>query len=516
MSAPVGNKKGAIRGEKRNAEVTTVNDPAQVDICELALAVYPVADIATGPAKRIQAMTDQGFHTDLLQDHRCRSLFKAIQTRVEAGKITDLTHAAEMTDIDFSAILEAADSTYDHQLPGRIAELRERDRARRIGRIIKQAASMDPDTAVEFMLQAIGDLDGGNQTSKPRSLVEFANMRIDDAETLLGRRYLCRGGAMLFVGPSGVGKSSASCQQDLAWAAGLPAFGIEPSGPLKILCYQAENDDGDQTEMAVGVMAGLGLSPEQTALAAANTLYVTAFEAGAAFLARVRRDVQKYRPDLIRIDPLNAFLGDDAKDPKAIANFCRAGLNEILHKYRCGAIVCHHTPKTNFRGDTSNWSSVDWSYAAAGGADLTNWARSVLTIDAINAEDGLFKLIASKRGNRIGWINGTRERFVAYSREPGVIFWRDADEVQTARLANPKAERVPEDAIDHIPEVGTLGKATAIENIRAALGIGEKKAATFVKILLERGSIHEHKIKRSGKRDAVEIGRARPKQTEAI
>ena len=41
-------------------------------------------------------------------------------------------------------------------------------------------------------------------------------------------------------------------------------------------------------------------------------------------------------------------------------------------------------------------------YAAAGNADLTNWARAILVIEPTHVE-GVFEFIAAKRGKRIGW-----------------------------------------------------------------------------------------------------------------
>jgi len=65
-----------------------------------------------------------------------------------------------------------------------------------------------------------------------------------EKNNLLGNRFLCVEGGMLFVGPSGIGKSSASIQQDILWALGRPAFGIKPARPLRILTIQAENMTG--------------------------------------------------------------------------------------------------------------------------------------------------------------------------------------------------------------------------------------------------------------------------------
>jgi hypothetical protein len=82
---------------------------------------------------------------------------------------------------------------------------------------------------------------------------------------LIKNRFLCRGGSLLLVGPTGVGKSSLSMQAAVRWAAGQPCFGLVPAGPLRVLIVQAENDEGDMAEMRDGVIAGLGLPPAEQA-----------------------------------------------------------------------------------------------------------------------------------------------------------------------------------------------------------------------------------------------------------
>src|SRR5688572_7473410 len=92
----------------------------------------------------------------------------------------------------------------------------------------------------------------------------------DDPATLLGRRYLFRGGALLLVGPTGIGKSSFSMQCMLSWALGQPVFGIAPFRPLKSLLIQAENDEGDLAEMRDGVVKGLSLNEQETIAATSH------------------------------------------------------------------------------------------------------------------------------------------------------------------------------------------------------------------------------------------------------
>src|ERR1041384_2000225 len=55
----------------------------------------------------------------------------------------------------------------------------------------------------------------------------------DDPNELLKTRYLCRGGGLLLVGPTGIGKSSLSMQCMLSWAMGRKALGIEPTRKLR-------------------------------------------------------------------------------------------------------------------------------------------------------------------------------------------------------------------------------------------------------------------------------------------
>ena len=71
----------------------------------------------------------------------------------------------------------------------------------------------------------------------------------NDPDNVLGNRWLCKGGSCLFVGQSGIGKSSLCMQLAISWGLGRTTFGIRPERPLKSLIVQAENDAGDVAEM---------------------------------------------------------------------------------------------------------------------------------------------------------------------------------------------------------------------------------------------------------------------------
>ena len=59
--------------------------------------------------------------------------------------------------------------------------------------------------------------------------------------------------------------------------------------------------------------------------------------------------LEEHRPDLLRIDPLLAFLGGDILNVEDTAAFLRNGLNPLLTTYQCGAMIAQYTPKTTNR-----------------------------------------------------------------------------------------------------------------------------------------------------------------------
>jgi hypothetical protein len=355
------------------------------------------------------------------------------------------------------------------------------------------------------------------------SITELVTFPPDPAAILLGERLLCRGGALLMVGPSGVGKSSMSMQQDLCWAAGREAFGILPSHPLRILTIQAENDDGDLYEMSKGVSDGIFFTEEEWNTVVENLHYVTEVaRSGDPFLLMLDRLLTQHPCDLVRIDPLFAFYGAKIEDSEKLSAFLRGGLNPLLHRHNVGLILAHHTPKTTTR-DTSNWTHTDYSYAGAGGAELTNWARAMLVLDATHTP-GSFRLIAAKRGARIGWrdsISGEREfiRYYRHSRQDGIICWEDGDEAEvehdTARKKAAKNRAATINPIPLIEEAVPLSRGIERKELEAqvnAKGAGKNATHEALDRLLsaDEPSFFMHREKRPHLRDRIVISRLPP------
>jgi hypothetical protein len=357
-----------------------------------------------------------------------------------------------------------------------------------------------------------------DQLAKPLpsavSIVELAAREIDHNATLLGERWLCIGGGALFIGPSGIGKSSASVQQDILWGLGRSAFGIAPARPLKILCIQAENDDGDLSEMARGVMDGLAISCEDRNALSERVLYATEqSRTGPEFLSSVVRPLlENHRPDLLRLDPLLAYLGADPCDMGVTASFLRNSLNPLLTEFACGCIINHHTPKVTNR-DTTAWRTSDWMYAGAGSADLTNWCRAAIVIDPTYTVK-LFKFIAAKRAGRTGWRDEegciVLEKYFCHA-EYG-IHWREASSediermIVSAQKKKDKDTKTENDLLRLIPLQGAVEKNILIEMAHRS-GISEKRANLLIKVLLAQSKAHEWQIKRPNARAAKHISR---------
>jgi hypothetical protein len=277
------------------------------------------------------------------------------------------------------------------------------------------------------------------------SILEIPANEEDEKSNLLGDRFLCRGKAMQFVGPTGVGKSTLIVQAALLWGAGRDLFGIKAQQPHRIMYVQAENDDQDVATMVAGIVQGVGLRPEERQLAGQNVSYCRLNDYGKDILEQLDGVVTRLGVDILILDPLFAYLPGAIAEQAQVSKFLRQNLQPFLEQHNCGAIIIHHTPKPpTSKKDRPDWSGGDFAYAGFGSAELANFFKAALVIRSTPNRD-LFELIVAKRHKRAGLrdMEGalTDKIHIQHSPDTTLQYWEQAslEEVEAAeagRLAS--------------------------------------------------------------------------------
>ena len=415
--------------------------------------------------------------------------------------------------LDASLVGNACGGEIVSQYLAEIAEAAGRRKAREICKQGEEGVTSIPE--IIESLQAIESYGRVYLLPPSTPMLSLEGRTPDPENTFFQGRFLCRKGAMLFVGPSGIGKSSASVQQDICWSIGREAFGIRPTRPLRILHIQAENDEDDMTEMVRGVAAEIQMSDAERNTCLRNLLTRQhSITSGKRFLSDfLNPALEADRPDIVRIDPLHAYAGCDITNAQEIGMFCREGIQPLMDKYGCGSILNHHTPKTTNR-DTSNWRASDWMYSGAGSADLTNWVRAIMVIEP-TANPGAFRFIAPKRGRRLGWITqggeSTIEKLFCHSE--GKISWREATEDEVASIKSKGKGQPPTDEclMSYVPMDNIIAKDSLLHKWNSPpLKLGEKKCRRAIQSLIEEGKLFEIEKKRPGTRAKIFITRHEP------
>jgi len=282
---------------------------------------------------------------------------------------------------------------------------------------------------------------------------DFADLvafdRESDPTTVLGNRWLCRGGSCLLVAQTGAGKSALTTQAAMTWALGRDFFGIRPKrGALRSLVIQSENDLGDVAESVQGTLAGMGIATSSqlaSEIGQRVAFYREAVRTGEDFGKLLRELVIAHQADLVFIDPLLGFAGIDIADQEAASHFLRHILQPVLTETGVVLFSIHHTTKPKPKAEQAGNNANDLSYLGAGSAELANWHRAVMVLQRDQTPEGQpeqphFTLRLAKRGGRAGLKDGngdfTSTIPLRHAREPGVIRWE-------RRTDTPSANQTP-------------------------------------------------------------------------
>jgi hypothetical protein len=288
---------------------------------------------------------------------------------------------------------------------------------------------------LELIKQAVAGPNGAADLDLD-SLAQFDPLH--DPKCLIGRRFLVRGGSWMIAGPTGCGKSSFLMQQAIYWATGTAMFGMKPTGPLKIMIVQAEDDFGDVAEQYQGVVAGikslqeLDLDQFDQLIRSNLSLKEMRGISGEAFLKQLEAHMQFFKPDLVGINPLFAYAGCDLLDA-SIGTFLRDKLFVLAKKYNCCLIVMHHVSKP-----PKERSSAGTLYLGFGSSEIQNSFRAVSTLSPLG--DGIYKFDFGKRYNRAGAKNpdGSFADVLYLKHSTEGICWLQSEQPEEEKKGRPK------------------------------------------------------------------------------
>jgi len=218
--------------------------------------------------------------------------------------------------------------------------------------------------------------------------------------------------------------------------------------------------------------------------------------AGDAFINLVEEQVERFRPDLLIIDPAFAYIGGDVNSGSDVGYFLRAGLNPILRRNQCAVIIVHHTNKPIRDKGRDGFQAGDFAYLGAGHAEWANWARAVVAITNIGSHE-VYELVAGKRGKRLEWRDDEghtlHSRHIGHAKGKG-IFWREVSpeevaELKNARRSEPgaKAKYSAADLLNHLPE--PLSAMDWFRTVHANTGASRATFNRIKKELIDSGKV---------------------------
>jgi RecA-family ATPase len=290
----------------------------------------------------------------------------------------------------------------------------------------------------------------------------FSFDRKNDPDNMIGERWLCKGASMIVQGPAGIGKSSLLMHMALNWGRGCDVFGIKPVKPLKTLVIQAENDLGDLGEELQDIIAGMNLKADDLEkIKEQITIYRDNIHTSQRFVKIAHRLIQRDKPDLVFVDPLLSFCGDDISSQRVAGQFLRNWLGPVLMETGVVWIWIHHTGKPSSDPNAkSHWGNKETAYSGLGSSELVNWAREVMTIMPATEAGDVYSMTLSKRAKRSGLVNKKGEAVSQIHIEHGKerIEWLRSDykpskstkkESRSGSITGPVATRVIEYLKEH-------------------------------------------------------------------
>lgn len=359
---------------------------------------------------------------------------------------------------------------------------------------------------------------------KRKRLGSFADPQSDEGNpnAIFRDKYLRRGGMLLFVSPSGTGKSTFVSQASECWAMGWPFMGITPARPLSIGVFETEDDADEIADFRNNFRRGFkaqGWTDEQIDEAEngvnAPVYYETGHKSGDEFIRYLSYCQSEAHHDLVIINPAYDFIGGDLSKQEVVSSW-KEQLFKAMEDGGFAVLLVHHTNKVpSSPNERRDWcAGAAATYAGSGSMVLPSSARAVIFMGEVS--DGVFQLTAAKRGKRLGWTDAegrpTIVKNIAHSE--GMIFWREAtpEEAETANkaqgvrrgktLAEKDAEREAnqsakqkklEDALSGIlgRHNGKIGRTALRDELSMDTKICPRSCSDFISAKVSKGELSE-------------------------
>ena len=182
---------------------------------------------------------------------------------------------------------------------------------------------------------------------RSNTIDDFLNANAEDmSDCLLGYRFLCTECPWLIIAASGVGKSVLAMQMAILFATGRDLWKLKPHKARKVVLIQAENNFLDLVEPAQSITRILGLSETEKADLRKNFRVISDdTHSGEGFVRLLSSICDRYKPEIVIVDPLMAYIGGEISKQEVCTKFFRNGINPVIHRYNIGLIVLHHTGK---------------------------------------------------------------------------------------------------------------------------------------------------------------------------
>lgn len=220
-----------------------------------------------------------------------------------------------------------------------------------VERRLNQAKLLAANSASDEVLDAI----------QIRTLGEYLDSDIETPPELVAPFQVVRGGLNAVIGRSGKGKTVMSLNRLLRWSAGKPLFDglvdetgekvLAPVDALRVLVIENEGAAG-LFHRQIGLMLNTGdyLTEDDRKLAKENVLiwgdggYSNLKVDDPAKWEPVRRGVDKFRPDVVFVEPFRTLWKGEENSATEMAVVVDS-LIALAAEFECAVLVAHHEKK---------------------------------------------------------------------------------------------------------------------------------------------------------------------------